>query len=208
MKMCAPPGRRQISSPIFVRVGAAPCVFQGTGFLLGYKQDGGAQWLRSLPLPQPHLICPLKSQTLVQRLALLARVQHHCPHIILLAPIHHRLHQLPRQSSSPKPLLRINIHNISSPSPVSDHVRRPIHQPQSRPGRDHFVITNREPRQIFTRLHLPPQPHPKFLAHPFQLPLIPVPHIEKHFAPVPHNNLQIPFVQTRRSYFHFPASLR
>ena len=149
---------------------------------------------------QPHLVRGLKSQLLIQPPTLIARVQNHRLHSFSRAPFHRRLHQLPRQPLPSVRRLRINIHDIRAPLSSSNHVRRPIHQPQPRSRRHCSIRRDGKPRQILPRLHLPLHPWLKLLAHRLQRPLVAMSHSKKHRPPLVNDRLNIPFLQPRFPY--------
>src|SRR5882724_1021734 len=139
----------------------------------------------------PHLIARLKSQRLIQRASIRARMQDHEVNLILAAPGQRRLHQRARQATTAERPFRINIQDVAASRSRAQNMRRPIHQPQSRPSRNLALTRNRQPRQVFPRLHLPPQPRPKPRRHRVERSLIRTPHITKHRPPMSDNRLHI-----------------
>jgi hypothetical protein len=141
--------------------------------------------------PHPHLIRPGKPQRLIKRPPLCTGMQNHRIHTILPAPLHRRFHQHPRQPPPPKLARRINIQNISPPCPCSNHVRRPVHQPQTGPSRHPTVGCHYQPCHVSARLHLRQQPSPKSRGHRVERRLVAIPHVRKHLPPMGNQRSQI-----------------
>lgn len=135
----------------------------------------------------PHLIRSLEAHRFIQRPPGIARMQHHRIDTMLATPFHRDLHQMPRQSKPPEQRLRIDIQNIPPPSPLTHHMRRPIHQPQSSACGNRSIISNSKPPQILTRRNLLPHPWSKSLGHLIQYRIPSRPHLSKHRPPMRRN---------------------
>ncbi len=131
-------------------------------------------------------------------------MQNHRFHSLLLAPVHCHLQQSARQTLPSVIRLCVHIQNIPAPLSSPNHVRRPVHQPQSCSRHYRLRRRDREPRQIFPRLHLPSQPRSKSFTHRPEGLLVPAPHIKKHRSTVMHDCFQILLIQSRRPYLDFP----
>jgi hypothetical protein len=148
-------------------------------------------WVRESSQFDPHFVAGTETERFVEGATFGAGVEDDEIDVIRLAPVDGGLHQSTGETSAAEFRFGVDIQNVPTTRAGSDHVRRPVHEPEAGSRDDlltfidllYFVIDG-QPGEVVGGGHLCFHPRKEFRRHGIEMRLVVVTHVAKHLTAV------------------------